>query len=160
MNVFFGGSSVPLFLCRWPNGDCSFVAARNKTEAIVALDEVGNAESAQLFAVPNFMLHLALKDDGDLEFQAFGELTQASIEKAYPFLSEARQQEMEPTEQQIHDAVEQERTRILRHHQQASTDIARRVQEQMDAPAVLLDKMVEQIAGARLKDFKPKGKPQ
>jgi hypothetical protein len=35
---------MPLFLCRWPNGDCSIVLARTREDAIVELDQVGNAE--------------------------------------------------------------------------------------------------------------------
>lgn len=35
---------MPLYLCRWPNGDCSVVWARNKQDAIAELDQVGNAE--------------------------------------------------------------------------------------------------------------------
>ena len=35
---------MPLYLCRWTNGDCSFVFAGSKREAIELLDGVGNAE--------------------------------------------------------------------------------------------------------------------
>jgi len=35
---------MPVFMCRWPNGDFSFVSARNKSKAIEALDEIDNAE--------------------------------------------------------------------------------------------------------------------
>ena len=36
---------MPLFLCRWENGDCSFVVAPTKDTAIQYLDEIGNAET-------------------------------------------------------------------------------------------------------------------
>jgi hypothetical protein len=36
---------MPLFLCRWPNGDCSVLWARNKEDAVEVLDQVGNVES-------------------------------------------------------------------------------------------------------------------
>jgi hypothetical protein len=36
---------MPLYLCRWPNGDLSAVSAPNKQEAIFLLDEVGDAQS-------------------------------------------------------------------------------------------------------------------
>jgi hypothetical protein len=39
---------MPLYLCRWTNGDCSFVFAANRGEAIEGLDEVGNAEGCPL----------------------------------------------------------------------------------------------------------------
>lgn len=33
---------MPLFLCRWRNGDCSVVWAPHKEDAIVELDQVAN----------------------------------------------------------------------------------------------------------------------
>ena len=148
---------MPLFLCRWPNGDCSFVAARNKTAAILALDEAGNAETAEVFAIRDFMLHLALRDDGILEFEGLGELARESFAKAYPFLTQALQQEKGP--KTIRYAVKRERTRVVERHKDASSDMARQVQKQLGAPAALADALVEQIAKERLKDFKPRGKP-
>jgi len=35
-------------MCRWPDGDLSFVSARNKQDAIITLDEWDNAELAEL----------------------------------------------------------------------------------------------------------------
>jgi hypothetical protein len=35
---------MALYLCRWTNGDCSFVFTARKGEAIELLDEIGNAE--------------------------------------------------------------------------------------------------------------------
>ena len=60
-----------VFCCRWQNGDISFVAARNKEEAVLSLDEVGNAEASDIFPSPEFMLHLRLGNDGRLRFQGF-----------------------------------------------------------------------------------------
>lgn len=60
---------MPVLICRWPNGDCSFVSARSKTEAIVRLDEIDNAETSEVFQAPDFMIHLRLADDGGFEFQ-------------------------------------------------------------------------------------------
>ncbi len=42
---------MPLFLCRWPNGDCSIVLARTKEDAIIELDQVGNAEDCPITQV-------------------------------------------------------------------------------------------------------------
>src|SRR5580704_11060874 len=64
---------VPTFMCRWPNGDLSFVSARNKEDAIVMLDEWDNAELAELSRVPDFMVDFRLNDDGELELQDLGE---------------------------------------------------------------------------------------
>ena len=35
-------------MCRWPNGDVSFVSTRNKEDAVIMLDEWDNAELAEL----------------------------------------------------------------------------------------------------------------
>ena len=45
------GEQMPLFLCRWLNGDCSVVWARNKEDAIVELDQVGNPEGCPITQV-------------------------------------------------------------------------------------------------------------
>jgi hypothetical protein len=39
---------MPLFICRWQNGDFSAVSASSKKDAIELLDEVGNAETCEL----------------------------------------------------------------------------------------------------------------
>ncbi len=39
---------MPLYLCRWPNGDVSVLMARNKTDAIIQLDEFDNADYAEI----------------------------------------------------------------------------------------------------------------
>jgi len=51
-------------MCRWPNGDFSFVSARNKSKAIEALDEIDNAEGCPLAVVEDFMVHFYLDDGG------------------------------------------------------------------------------------------------
>ena len=148
---------MPLFICRWDNGDCSFVVAPNRTEAIVALDEVGNAESGEVFAIQDFMLHLVLRDDGTFEVEGFGEQTQSSIKRAYPFLIKAFEEER--SDEQIRRAVDRERKRVRGHRKQPTTEIGRRLQDEMDSPSVLVDKLVDEVAKKRLKEFKPKGAP-
>jgi hypothetical protein len=60
-----------MFMCRWPNVDLSFVSSRNKEEAIVMLDEWGDAEVTELRQVQDLMLDFSLTDDGELVFQEF-----------------------------------------------------------------------------------------
>ena len=50
---------MPLYLCRWPNRDCSVVWASNKEDAIFELDEVGNAEPARSYRFVRFRLILS-----------------------------------------------------------------------------------------------------
>ena len=73
-----------MFMCRWMNGDLSFVAARTKEDAIVMLDEWDNAEGAEISQIRDFMVDFRLNDDGDLELAEFGESCRdAILEKAY-----------------------------------------------------------------------------
>jgi hypothetical protein len=80
---------VSLYLCRWPNGDCSFVQAPSKGKAIELLEETGNAEGCPLTPLHEFMAHFCLTDAGEIEFEEFGEVTEDVLfEKAYPILDE------------------------------------------------------------------------
>ena len=47
---------MPLFLCRWSNGDCSVVWARNTEDAIVELDQVANPEGCPITEVQTFQV--------------------------------------------------------------------------------------------------------
>src|SRR5229473_3311796 len=79
---------MPLYMCRWENGDISFVSATSKDDAIWALDEVGAATAGMLYPVNHFMIHLTLNDHGELELESLGEDTEHSIrEVAYPILN-------------------------------------------------------------------------
>jgi hypothetical protein len=83
---------MPLYICRWQNGDFSAVSASSKTDAIALLDEVGNAEVCELFTVKNFMVHFSLKQETDevdafvpVELEGFGEETVDILsERVYP----------------------------------------------------------------------------
>jgi hypothetical protein len=80
---------MPLYLCRWPNGDCSVVSAANKGDAIEIFDEVDNAEGCPLTPLPDFMVHFPLSDEGTIEFEGFCEATGDAIFRlAYPVLDE------------------------------------------------------------------------
>ena len=78
---------MPVFLCRWPNGDLSIVAAKNREEAIIRLDEFGNADDADIFQTSDFVVDFKLNHQGKLELSEFGEATYEGImEKGYPLL--------------------------------------------------------------------------
>ena len=77
---------MPLYICRWQNGDFSAVSTSSRAEAIELLDEVGNAEVCELFANKNFMVHFRLKDEADdvgemapIELEGFGEGTEGVL---------------------------------------------------------------------------------
>ena len=84
---------MPLFLCRWSNGDCSVVWARNKEEAIVELDQIANPEGCPITEARTFQVHFTLNDRGELVLDGFGEGTQEEmISVAYPLLDAALQE--------------------------------------------------------------------
>lgn len=94
---------MPLFLCRWPNGDLSFVNAEDEEEAVDRLEEVGAADdpAAILVEFPEFMMHFKLPDqmaEGDdldatlppLAFEGFGWETEEFLaEQFYPSFHKA-----------------------------------------------------------------------
>ncbi len=56
---------MPLFICRWQNGDFSAVSASSRAEALELLDEVSNADVADVFKAKRFMVHFQLKKQID-----------------------------------------------------------------------------------------------
>jgi len=166
---------MPLFLCRWPNGDCSLVWARRKDDAIVELDQIGNADGCPLAQMRTFQLHCALTDRGGLHVEGFGEGTEEEIfSRAYPLLDKALHDargddtaggdgNLPPDRHAvIAQAVEQERRRIEPEGTltpEPQTQIGRHLQQQTDLPAVLVDRLVRQVATTTLKRFKGRTKP-
>ena len=149
-------------MCRWPNGDLSFVYARTKEDAIVMLDEWDNAELGELRQIPNFMVDFRLTDDGELELQAFGDGCLDDIwNRAYPVLSEARLNapvkddgELTSTgKETIRKAVQAEKQRPTggKQPKPADTELGKSVQKQTGAPAALVNRLVKHVATEALK---------
>lgn len=153
---------MPVFLCRWPNGDISIAAARTKDDMIEKLDEFGNADHADLFQLRDFMVDFTLKDDGGLRLSDFGEsgfgevAIQEIMDKAYPELEKIlMSDELEKLEHSspeyqaaIRKAVEVERNRLERRTKNAKepkTELGKHIQKQIDAPAVMVDRIFEQV---------------
>jgi len=149
-------------MCRWPNGDVAFVSASNKEDAVVMLDELGNAELAELRQIRDFMVDFRLTDDGELDFHAFGESVLDDIwERAYPLLAQTRltaatDDAGELTlagQETIREAVRAERQRLhgKRKRRLVDTELGKSIQSQLDAPAVLVNRYVKQAASEVLK---------
>jgi hypothetical protein len=49
------------YLCRWPNGDVTAVTAQDPSEAILLLEEVGEARAEWLEECPYFLTHFTLR---------------------------------------------------------------------------------------------------
>jgi hypothetical protein len=102
---------MPLFICRWQNGDFSAVSAASRNDAIELLDEVGNAEVCELFTIKNFMVHFRLKEETDeiddfvpVELESFGEETVDTLcDRVYPdyFKAAITEGETWPDEEQV-----------------------------------------------------------
>jgi hypothetical protein len=149
---------VPLFLCRWPNGDCSVVLARDEADAIEKLDEVANAEGCPITKLSAVQVHFALTDDGRLALDGLGEDTEREIYKfCYPDLNEAM-----AAGTNVVSAVQRERERLEPDPSAAdapATELGRRAKRQLDMPTTLVNRIVSRTAKRRLKSFKPRGKP-
>ena len=160
---------MPLYLCRWPNSDVSVVQARNKTEAIIRLDEFENAEDAQISRLSDFLVDFHLNDEGRLEFGTFGEATADEImHRAYPELEELKTSaelndldpEGEEYAQRIKEAVEWERKRLWKSGKRSKvpqTEMGKRIQKRTGAATVLVNRWVEELGEKILEEFEPEG---
>ena len=162
---------MPVFMCRWPNGDLSFVSARNREGAIIALDELDNAEVAELRQVRDFMVDFRLTDGGHLRLAGFGESCQEDIwNRAYPVLTRAmaempRSAAGEPTSagtKSIRAAVHVEKERMAgkRAAKLAETELGRSVQNQLGASSTLINRRVKETATEILRWAPDSGRKQ
>src|SRR5438132_11345250 len=84
---------MPVYMCRWENGEVSFVSARSKRDACLLLDEFAAVEREDLHEVQDFMLSFALSDDGEVVVSDLGEDTRELFEeKIYPVLYQSKQE--------------------------------------------------------------------
>jgi hypothetical protein len=146
-----------VFMCRWPNGDVSFVSARTREDAIVMLDEWDDAEVGELKQIREFMVDFRLNDAGELELQEFGENCRDAIsEYAYPVLAHTKSNAPVNSTGEltaegadlIREAVQKERTRPLkpRRSPQPATELARELKRKMGASTTLANRAVEDMA--------------
>ena len=150
---------MPIFLCRWPSGDCSIVSARTKSEAIERLDEVANAEGCPITQLDHLQVHFALTDEGHLALEGLGEEAEDEIfEFCYPELEQAL-----ADGDDIGTAVSRERERVQVDESAVvkapATELGQRAKQQLDMPTTLVDRIVSTAAKQRLKSFKPRGNP-
>ena len=160
---------MPIYMCRWPNGDFSFVLAANQQEAVETLDEIDNAEGCPLSVVEEFMVHFRLEEDGSFELEGFGEVTEEVIWKEYPILDKTLDHVFGKVQgerlirehmQVIGEAVSKERERVKPQEvKQPDTLLGQQIKNAMDAPTSIIDREIEKSAIEKLKEFKPKGKP-
>ena len=143
---------MPLFLCRWPNGDCSIVLARSETDAIERLDEVGNAEGCPITRLHGLQVHFSLTEDGELSLSGLGDDARSDIfEFCYPLLDSVLGTDDETA---IKGAVAKERERITIDFTAADepdTEIGKNIKSQLGMPTTLVNKLVDHVSRERLK---------
>jgi len=146
---------MPVYMCRWENGEVSFVGARSKRDACLLLDEFAAVEPEDLHEVQDFMLGFALSEHGEVVLSDLGEATRELFEeKIYPVLYQAKQEAGAGVEEPLKDAgseiraaVEKERTRLQgrMRKRRAKSPAARSLQEELGMSATVA-KRHEQIA--------------
>ena len=151
------------------------VLARTREDAIVELDQVGNAENCPITPMRTFQIQFALTDRGDLSLEGFGEGTKEEIVSfAYPLLDKALADAYEDETAEsdeglapnrraaIARAVEREHDRIALEEAAIAdprTELGRDIKSRTDMPTVLVDRLVRQGTTKTLKNFKGRGKP-
>jgi hypothetical protein len=126
------------------------------------LDELDNAELAELRQIRDFMVDFRLANSGELELQGFGESCQEEIwNRAYPVLTMAmadapKTATGEPRaegKKSIRAAVQTEKERLVgkKATRLAETELGRSVQNQLGAPSALINRRVKEIATEVLK---------
>src|SRR5215472_12631032 len=83
---------MPVYMCRWENGEVSVVSAKSKKDVCLLLDELAEVEPDDLHPVSDFMLSFKLTDNGALdEVSEMGEDTQELFNQTiYPVLFQAK----------------------------------------------------------------------
>ena len=172
---------MPLFIYRWQNGDFSAVSASSKKDAIELLDEVGNAESCELFTVKHFMVHFRLKQETDeiddfvpVELEGFGEQTVDMLcDRVYPTYAEASMDEIDAwfddesvkSEKvdaallSLNEALAKERTRQLGAQEPEISDdpdAARLQKAGLDLPKTMAERTVKEHRHRQFLNLPPK----
>lgn len=157
---------MPMWLCRWPNGDCSVVLAESEQDAIAKLDEVGNAEGCPVTLLPECQINFHLTDTGELLLEGLGEETADSIwSRCYPILDaalpdESPEQWTAEQRQAVRQAVIEERQRVAPDATpEPATELGRDMKKMLGAPTVVVDGIVSREAGEALKKLKSPSKP-
>jgi hypothetical protein len=144
-----------LYLYRWPDGDISLVYADNAIEALVQLDEFGEAGTEGLVKFDQFLANFKLNDQGAITVDRLSEeLGPEFWSYSYPLLAEAfAELGMDPCEERarltaaearrIKEAVQAERDRTLSEPvggaAPAESSIGRDLQDQMHLSGPVAD---------------------
>ena len=171
---------MPLFICRWQNGDFSAVSAPSREAAIELLDEVGNAEDCKVFTAKHFMVHFRLKEEEEdfngsvpVVLEGFGEKTQEILlERAYPIYDriftevirdlddEAPSYELDAARKKVNDALTIEHNRLWGAKVRKLSDDAEiaNLQQTGDLPKRVAERVVKERRQRRIVEMPPSSK--
>ena len=143
-----------LYLYRWPDGDVSLVYANSPVEALVQLDEFGEAVTEGLVKFDQFVANFKLNDRGAIVLDRFSEAVGPEFwTRSYPLLAEAfAELDMDPCEERdrltavevrrIKKAVKAELDRVLPNQvavAPAESPVGRHLQDQMHVSGPVAD---------------------
>ena len=143
---------MPVYLCRWPNGDVSLAAGESEVEIADVLDEVDNPDAAELMPLDHaiavhFKLGTRPGQEGTLplRFESMSEELECSIyERAYPVYNQVRLKP-DATTKELTEALKHEKNPIYRKAPEPSSNPSiARLQEELQMPRIVL----EHLAGA------------
>ena len=159
---------MPMYLCRWPNGDCSAVWARDEPDATLRLDEVGDAEGYAITRLPEFQVHFRLTDEGNLALDDFGDETEPAIWRVcYPLLDRVEIEIMGEREacgvdeltvsqrERIRQTVVQERERVSAEQVEGSDrQLERPIKQRSGAKTAVVDELIRDARARILRRLK------
>jgi uncharacterized protein YciU (UPF0263 family) len=150
---------MPVYMCRWENGEVSFVSAKSKKDACFLLDEFAEVEPDDLHPVSDFMLSFRLTDDGALEVSEMGEDTQELFNQTiYPVLFQAKmrvsgadQVTPQVKRRMIREAVREEETRLegMMKRRLSKNPVARTLQDDMHMSAAVAERFAKNARAKR-----------
>ena len=145
---------MPVYLCRWPNGDVSLAAGESEVEVADVLDEVDNPDGAELMQLDHAIaVHWKLGtrpgEEGTLplRFEGMSEQLESSIyERAYPVYDEVRTKS-DPTVTELTEALKHEKNPIYRKAPEPSPNPSVvRLQDELQMPRVVLEHLAGRAA--------------
>ena len=147
---------MPIYSCRWPNGDVSIAAGESEVEVADVLDEVDNSDAAELMQLDHavavhFKLGTRPGEEGTLplRFEDMNEELQSSIyERAYPVYNEVRTKP-DPSVKELIEALKHEKNPIYRKAPEPSSNPeVVGLQDELQMPRVVLEHLAGRAAAA------------
>ena len=148
---------MPVYLCRWSNGDVSLAAGDSEVEVADVLDEVDNPDAAELMQLDHaiavhFKLGTRPGEEGTLplRFEDMSEQLESSIyERAYPVYNEVREKP-DPTIKELTEALKHEKNPIYRKAPEPSSNPSvAGLQDELQMPRVVLEHLAGRAAASQ-----------